>query len=192
MNIISCLEEDMNSYLWEEQMLKRMLFIGIGILFLTYVGTYIYLDKWGSDSKAGANATHAEQEEAKLELEQSFEAITPKEDMPKYESMSEKELLNEVHGMTHQKVEADQKWGSSEITRDKIETMFTVVSEKSFKDGELKSILLSILEPWTKGDFSDAVEEHNLIWNYKDGNIGEAKRLLTPVEEQEYVEKHFR
>lgn len=192
MNIISCLEEDMNTYLREEQMLKRMLFIGIGILFVAYVGTYIYLDKWGSNLKVGGDATQAEQEAAKLEVEQSFEALTPKGDMPKYEAMSEEELLNEVHGMTHQKVEADQKWGSSEITRDKVQTMFTVVQEKSFKDGEIKSILLSILEPWTKGDFSDAVEEHNLIWSYKDGNVGEAERLLTPVEEQEYIEKNFR
>lgn len=172
--------------------MKKMISIGIVILFVACVGTYIYLDKWGPGSKTGANASQEEQKAAKIQLEKSFETLTPKEEMPKYEAMSEDELMNEVHGMTHQKVEAEQKWGSSEITRDKVETLFAEVKKKQFKDSEKKSILLGILEPWTKGDFSNAVDDHNSIWNFKNGNLGEAERLLTPVEEQEYIEKHFR
>jgi hypothetical protein len=172
--------------------LKKFILIGLGILGIAYLGVYIYLDKWGPGSETKLVVSQQEQDEVKAELAQSFETSTPPGEMPKYEAMTETELLDEVHGMTHQKVEADQKWGSSEITRDKVEKMYDEVNRKKFKEEEIRTILLDILKPWTKGDFSHAVENHNTIWNYLNGNVGEAKRLLTPVEEQEYIAKNFR
>lgn len=162
--------------------------IGLGIILAASVGIYFYLDK----SDPVAVYSEAQQDKAKAELDKSFETLTPQGEMPEYEMMTEFELLDEVHGMTHQKVLAEQKWGSSEITKDKVVKLYEIVKNKNFKNAEIRSMLLEILEPWTRGDFSNAVEDHNRIWNYKEGNVGEAERLLTPVEEQKYIEKQFR
>lgn len=109
--------------------------------------------------------------------------------MVKYDYMGKGGLIQEVHDMTHQKVYAKQKWGSSEITADKVQKLYEVVIDNQF---ETKEMLLEILEPWTRGDFSNAVRAHNKIWSYQNGTIGKATRLLTPEEELAYIEKHFR
>lgn len=170
--------------------LKKYVSIALGIIGVALIIGYLFIGKWGPESSAKPSATQAEQDQAKQELNKSFETSTPLGEMPEYETMSELELVDEVHGMTHQKVLADEKWGSVEITKDKVEKLYEVTNNK--KDSEIRTMLLEILEPWKKGDFSNAVEDHNRIWNYKEGNIGEAKRLLTPVEEQEYITKMFK
>lgn len=170
--------------------LKKYVSIALGILGVAIIIGYLYIGKWGTNYNAKPAATQAEQEQAKQELDKSFDTATPVGEMPEYEAMGELELLDEVHGMTHQKVLADEKWGSAEITKDKVDKLYEEV--KNQKESEIRTMLLEILEPWTKGDFSNAVEDHNRIWNYKDGNVGKAERLLTPVEEQEYIEKMFK
>ncbi|NMD72564.1 hypothetical protein HHO41_20135 [Bacillus sp. DNRA2] len=170
--------------------MKKYVTIALGILGAALIIGYVFIGKWGAETDSKPAVTKEEQSQAKQELNKSFETATPEGEMPKYETMSEQELLDEVHGMTHQKVLADEKWGSVEITKDKVEKLYKIANSKA--DSEIRSMLLEILEPWTKGDFSNAVEDHNRIWDYKDGNIGEATRLLTPVEEQEYIEKMFK
>ncbi|WP_147536129.1 DUF6241 domain-containing protein [Bacillus marasmi] len=170
--------------------MKKYVIIALSVIGIALISAYLYNGKWGTDSSSKPVATQAEQDKAKQELDKSFETATPTGEMRDYAGMSELELLDEIHGMTHQKVMADQKWGSSEITKDKVEMIYEVV--KSKKASEIRSMLIDILEPWVKGDFSNAVEDHNRIWNYKDGNIGEATRLLTPIEEQEYIDKTFK
>nr|WP_263324727.1 DUF6241 domain-containing protein [Neobacillus sp. Marseille-Q6967] len=94
--------------------------------------------------------------------------------------------------MSHQKVFAHQKWGSSEITREKVVKLFEVIQGTTFEQESTKKMLLSVLEPWTTGDFSNAVAGHNSIWNQQGGTVGEAIRLLTPKEELIYIEENFR
>lgn len=128
---------------------------------------------------------------AKTEMKKEFETSTPKGKMPDYENMSDNQLIQEVHGMTHQKVQAEQKWGSSQITKDKVLKLYGVVKNKDFKDQNAKDILLEILKPWTSGDFSNAVAAHNQIWEYQKGTIGKATRLLTASEEKAYIKQNF-
>lgn len=128
---------------------------------------------------------------AKTEMKKEFETSTPKGKMPDYENMSDNQLIQEVHGMTHQKVQAEQKWGSSQITKDKVLKLYGVVKNKDFKDQNAKDILLEILKPWTRGDFSNAVAAHNQIWEYQKGTIGKATRLLTASEEKAYIKQNF-
>ena len=125
----------------------------------------------------------------KQKLKKSFQTEGSKLKMMKYELLGKGGLIQEVHDMTHQKVYAKQKWGSSEITADKVQKLYEIVTENEF---ETKEMLLEILEPWTSGDFSNAVRAHNTIWSYQKGTIGKATRLLTPEEELAYIEKHFR
>lgn len=168
------------------------MWLAIGLLAFVLAGTYIYLNKMDSELTNGVQEYNLNATEAKVELEKSFETLTPQGEMPEYEKKSEFALLQEVHGMTHQKVQADKKWGSSEITKDKVVKLYEVVENKKFNKTNIQRMLLDILEPWTRGDFSNAVTAHNRIWEYQDGNIGEATRLLTPQEEHAYIEKHFR
>lgn len=171
--------------------LKKFILIGIGILAAAYAGFYFYNDKSKAEETAEIVLENKSEDELKAVLDNNFNTSTPDGKMPAYESMSEIELLQEVHGMTHQKVKAEQKWGSNEVTKDKVLKLLEVVKNKEFKNNQIRSMLLKILGPWTEGDFSNAVTAHNNIWEYQDGTIGKATRLLTPAEEQLYIEKNF-
>jgi hypothetical protein len=47
---------------------------------------------------------------------------------------------------------------------------------------------LDILNRWAEGDFSRADKDHNAIWNVQGGTIGEATGVMSPEEEQQYLE----
>jgi hypothetical protein len=163
----------------------------IGIL-ACIVGVYFYLS---NDSGMKLNLKKNDPvaaKEAQSKIDKGFAAPVSRKVTDKYETMSEGELIQEVHNMTHQKVEADKKWGSSEITADKVQKLFEVIQSKDFKKSSNKQMLLGILEPWTRQDFSKAVSAHNKIWSSQNGNIGKATRLLTPQEELDYIEEEFR
>jgi len=40
-----------------------------------------------------------------------------------------------------------------------------------------KQVLLNMLNRWVKGDFHDAVAEHNYLWDALKGTVGEAIKL---------------
>ncbi|MEH7247123.1 DUF6241 domain-containing protein [Neobacillus niacini] len=164
----------------------------IGVL-ACIMGVYFYLcDDDGGLKLNLKKSDPVTTKEAETKIEKGFEAPVSSNVPEKYETMTEGELIQEVHNMTHQKVKADKKWGSSEITADKIQLLYDVIKIKDFKKGNNKQMLLDILEPWKKKDFSNAVSAHNRIWSYQKGNIGKATRLLSPQEELEYIEKEFR
>lgn len=97
---------------------------------------------------------------------------------------SESEYMQILHEMTHQKVDAEQKWGFTPNTPEQIDKMLKILDEADY---EHEKFYREALEAWKKGDFSNAVEVHNTIWNWQNGNIGKATRLLTPEEEQDYL-----
>ncbi|MEC1525137.1 DUF6241 domain-containing protein [Neobacillus niacini] len=163
----------------------------VGILAII-VGVYFYLiEDNGMKINVMKNDPVAAKE-AQTKIDKSFETPVSSKVMEEYETMSEGKLIQEVHNMTHQKVEADKKWGSSEITADKVQKLYDVIRNNNFKNGSTKQMLLEILEPWLEKDFSNAVSAHNRIWSSQNGNIGKATRLLTPQEELEYIEDKFR
>ncbi|WHZ02421.1 DUF6241 domain-containing protein [Neobacillus sp. YX16] len=173
--------------------MKKLTMTGsiIGIL-ACMVGVYFY---FSNDIGLRFNLKKSDPvatKEAQTKIEKGFEAPVSGKVAAEYETMSEEELIQEVHNMTHQKVKADKKWGASEITADKVQKLNEVIQTKDFKKSSHKQMLLDILEPWTTRDFSNAVSAHNRIWAYQKGNIGKATRLLTPQEELEYIEDEFR
>lgn len=177
--------------------MNKYIIAAFGVLILIAASVLFYYYKDTSEKTsidveaAGTKGDSSNQTEAKSELEKRFEQETPQDEMPNYKKMSEKELLNEVHEMTHQKVKAEQKWGASEITKDKVAVLYDIIKARDFKDGKIKSMLLDILEPWLSGNFTNAVTAHNSIWTYQDGNVGKATRLLTPEEEEKFVHQYF-
>lgn len=163
----------------------------IGIL-ACIVAVYFYLSDDGGLKLNFKKNDPVATKEAQTKIDKSFAAPVSSKVTDEYETMSEGELIQEVHNMTHQKVEADKKWGASEITADKVQKLYEVIKNKAFKNSSNKQMLLDILEPWTRKDFTNAVSAHNQIWSYQKGNIGKATRLLTPQEELEYIEDEFR
>lgn len=163
----------------------------IGIL-VCIAGAYIFLSEDGGLKLTLKKNDPVTSQEAQTKIEKGFEAPVSSIVTEEYETMSEGQLIQEVHNMTHQKVKADKKWGSSEITADKVQKLYEVIKNKNFKNSKNKQMLLDILEPWTIQDFTNAVNAHNKIWSYQKGNIGKATRLLTPQEELEYIEEEFR
>ncbi|MFY4675057.1 DUF6241 domain-containing protein [Bacillus anthracis] len=53
-----------------------------------------------------------------------------------------------------------------------------VVPEVAYKE---------ILRSWEKGDYSDAVSQHNKVWSLQYGQIGEALTILSSEEEVAYI-----
>ena len=104
------------------------------------------------------------------------------------ENSSEMEVIEVMHKMTHQKVEAEEKWGAIEMTPKAIDQNYDIVSKSNF---EHKNILLEMLNRWKKGDFSQIVDDHNWFWSLQDGTIGESTRALTSDEEQEFIANNF-
>lgn len=102
---------------------------------------------------------------------------------------NEREFQQILHEMTHQKVKASQKWGFTLMTPERIDYLLEALDEKEFEHEELYR---EILTEWKNGDFSNAVEAHNTIWDMQGGNVGKAKRLLTPEEERQYLEKQLK
>lgn len=101
---------------------------------------------------------------------------------------SERAFSEEIHHMTHQKVQAEQKWGHLEITDERIEDMLETTRQSDYR---YKDFYIEALEEWQAGEFDNAVEVHNVIWEAHDGNTGKAHDLLTPQEETKYKNAHF-
>lgn len=98
-------------------------------------------------------------------------------------------FMQDLHKMTHQKVYASLKWGTLEITEARINEMLEIAEQADYEQG---AFYREALLRWAEGDFSNAVEVHNQIWELQEGTIGKAKRLLTPEEEAGYVEQYLR
>ena len=135
----------------------------------------------------------------------SVEVVTPTETETDEETAGNLQIRNEMfagqtipreeafmaalHNMTHQKVQATPKWGVLEVTEERLTEMLHILDESEY---DHKAFYRETLEKWLQGDFSNAVEVHNHIWNLQDGTVGEAKRLLTPEEEAAYIEQYLR
>ncbi|MDQ0199118.1 DUF6241 domain-containing protein [Neobacillus ginsengisoli] len=169
----------------------RPALIGIVVILVSVIGLYFNM-KHEEKVKVDTNVNSPVNIAANEDNKKRFEAATPKDKMPSYETMREEQLIQEVHNMTHQLVASERKWGASEIKKDKINKLYNVVRNKEFGNNEAKEMILTILTHWILGDFSHAVEDHNLIWSYQGGTVGKATRLLTPLEEQQYIKKNFR
>ncbi len=94
---------------------------------------------------------------------------------------NEETVQKYIHGMSHEKVKANEKWTLYKITDKRIDYLLQVVKAYPYVH---KQLYLDILSRWKKGDFSHAVEDHNAIWRLEGGNIGKAVKLLTPSEEK--------
>lgn len=158
----------------------------IGILF-TFGGIFGYFTE--QMEKPVPEKEKAVVEHAGVTLE---DKIVTKEELLYPDNLIEHKVNEAIHNMSHQKVEAKVKWGHTQITQAKVDRLLEVSKESNYK---FKELYIEILEKWSKGDFSHAVEDHNAIWEMQGGdesrNSGKAIRLLSPEEEQAYIEHNL-
>lgn len=121
--------------------------------------------------------------DAPLTENEKFKALYP-------DSLDEYTVQNKIHNMSHQKVQAEEKWGHEQITKPKVDRLLEVVKANE-TNYEHEATYIKILERWADGDFSNAVEDHNAVWKLQEGTIGEAYRLMSPVEEWRYIQQYF-
>ncbi|MDN3019749.1 DUF6241 domain-containing protein [Paenibacillus sp. BSR1-1] len=106
-------------------------------------------------------------------------------------NMSEDDIRDAIHLMSHQKVVADKKWGAIPLTKKRVNRLLEVVKENqaNYKNTD---IYYSILKRWAKGDFSRVDEDHNEIWDLQEGTVGKAKRIASSKEERDFIEENFK
>ncbi|MBO0601455.1 hypothetical protein I2483_07260 [Sporosarcina sp. E16_3] len=106
-------------------------------------------------------------------------------------SMEEYGVQDAIHGMSHQKVRADDKWGFIPLTQDRVQRLIEVV-EANDNNYISAPVYLDILNRWANNDFSRADKDHNAIWDLQEGNVGKASGLLSIEEERTFIKKHFK
>ncbi|MBM7552221.1 DUF6241 domain-containing protein [Thalassobacillus pellis] len=150
---------------------------------------YIFLAVFNTNKEKASGeeeATEAKHEEMLNNVGKQDQEITPSE-VP-----SETEFQSMIHHLTHQKVEADEKWGKLQITPERIDKMLAILTAvEGTETYEFEDVYRDILKPWDEGNFDNAVNAHNRIWQLQGGTIGKATGLLSEAEEQEYIEKNY-
>lgn len=164
--------------------------ISIIVIFIIFRGAFGYIKSTEHMEKPVPEKEKAIVENDGVILESK--PVT-KEELLYPDNLIEHKVNEAIHNMSHQKVEASVKWGHTEITQEKVDRLLAVCKMNDYK---YKELYISILERWSKGDFSHAVEDHNAIWEMQGGeesrNSGRATRLLRPEEERAYIEHNFK
>lgn len=151
-----------------------MLFVFLSVLGFMFVKSAI----------SGGNEGTVETEELKEYKEEGKNPFGIKQ---KKENLTDEHYRDYIHGMSHQKVKADRKWGFYEIVPERIEWLLDGLDEADNLQNEKE--YREILKKWNDGDFSEAHIDHNVIWKMQNGTVGRATGLLSPEEEEKYMEK---
>lgn len=87
-----------------------------------------------------------------------------------------------IHSLANTLIKAEYKWQCTEVTPETITVALECV--ELIKDDYDRMHLRNGLSKWVKGDFSNAVEIHNYVWEMLGGSIGKAEDI-----EKEEIEK---
>ncbi|WP_044747076.1 DUF6241 domain-containing protein [Bacillus alveayuensis] len=168
--------------LWLKQH-KALAAIAVTVFICVSILTYIFLDMFMSENtKEFKSEKTPSSQEVNVQVEISENPFGDKG-----VDLSEKDIQNYIHGMSHQKVKADEKWIHYFITEERIQFLIDVVENGDYKH---KDLYLDILSRWKDGDFSQADQDHNEIWRLQGGTVGKATGVLTKEEEEAYLEKY--
>lgn len=172
--------------------MKKIIFITVGsITIASIIGivaffTYKSLSKESVQIKETTSQNIEESGKVIEIIETDAEPV--EEEFPL--DMSEEALKDAIHGMSHQKVQAEEKWGFIPLTAERVTRLKTIVEQNKDKY-ENASIYLDILNRWSNNDFSQVDHDHNQIWDLQNGTIGKATGILSAEEEKAFIEEHF-
>lgn len=106
--------------------------------------------------------------------ETSYQEILQEVELENVIVRNQKTVWDEMHKMANTKILAEHIWGEIEITEEKVNKLLTEVMASDYSD---KKQLLAILDNWKNGDFGNAVNEHNYLWDKLGGTVGKAYDL---------------
>ncbi|APC65564.1 hypothetical protein AAV35_14110 [Salimicrobium jeotgali] len=183
-------------------MVKKTMLWTLGILLLAGAGTWGYFYITGtentetkeeepSDSQEEKPKKKEEEKEVEELSEEKFEESSDEEELnpfgdeKKADTVPESTIRDYIHQMSHQKVQAEQKWGFYRITEERINWLSDKVKRNEYSEGDQYE---NILNAWSNGNFSNIDEHHNTIWKMQGGNVGKATGVLSEEEEQAYID----
>ncbi|MGL4913657.1 MAG: DUF6241 domain-containing protein [Romboutsia sp.] len=135
--------------------------------------------------------TQSQNESIKNEGEDEEEKYIEVYEEDVYTPIDENETKNLIHEMANGLIHAidNRENGYTEVTPKTID--IAIDSLKNLYNEEDREYLALLLEDWKIGDFDNAVEVHNYVWNMLNGEVGEAGSL--DYEEIEKIKNnHFR
>lgn len=88
-----------------------------------------------------------------------------------YDETTLDEIYTSIHGMSHNVVIADEKWGKKAMTEENINTAIIQVLAMKNQPQE-QNTLLQILSAWKFGDFTKSDRAHNYVWIKQGGTVG--------------------
>ncbi|MFD3447176.1 DUF6241 domain-containing protein [Microbacteriaceae bacterium 4G12] len=100
---------------------------------------------------------------------------------------SEGVIIDSMHKMLHQKVLAPEKKDFIAMSPENIKKLIRILEESDKLTN--RDEYLNILGKWEKGDFSQAVEEHNFVWQRAGGEVGKAYQLANKEQEQAFIQE---
>lgn len=121
-----------------------------------------------------------------------FKEVLTKEQIEKRYplDMSEGSMQTTLHEMTHQKIKAEKKWGLTPLTLERIERLLQVV-EANKSTYEKEDAYLDMLNNWKLGNFLGIDSQHDTIWAFQDGTVGQAYGVFTAAEEEEFIKDNY-
>jgi len=127
--------------------------------------------------------------EIKLAGEEEFKSML---DLEFKENDSEEKLIKIIHMMSHQKIEAANKWGGVPMTETTISQVKNFLNNHG-TDFDHYDKYIEIINKWEKGNFEESVEDHNFVWELEGGinGYGEAFGLLDNFDESIYIKESF-
>lgn len=168
----------------------NMKWLIIVVLPLIIIMLVYYIAAVEPESGGGFKLKNPLTEEVEPGAQMNFQETTTtiEDDFPT--DMSELAVQNAIHHMSHQKVEADKKWGVLPLTEERVDRLLEVVqhNRNDYKHG---SVYEEILLKWQNKNFTAVDDDHNAIWELQDGSIGRATGILSAKEEQAFIEEKF-
>ena len=134
--------------------------------------------KAAADAKAEADAKAAQEAKAVADVKATADAkakaaaeAKAAEDA-KYKRTEDKVYIK-MHEMINGKIVAKDGliWNVQDMSQDNFNDLVTKINYNNYPD---KDVLLAYIDSWKKGDFSNAVDQHNYIWEKLGGKDGKA------------------
>lgn len=163
------------------------------IIVVVIIGAFVFYIF--SDSQKNTDPPKARifiEDEHSAELDQELDAdpnLNPFCEKEQLEELTDDEYRKYLHGMSHQKVIADEKWSFYEMTPKRINWLIEGLNIADLDD---RSVYRDILLRWQQGDFSQADQDHNTIWRLQGGTIGVATGVMTAEQEESYLKKNLK
>lgn len=89
----------------------------------------------------------------------------------RYDETTLDEIFISIHGMSHNVIVADKKWGKKAMSEENINTEIIRVLAAKIQPKDQET-LLEFLTAWKAGNFSEADVTHNYIWSRQGGTVG--------------------